>query len=272
MSGWNRPGERKVEEKGGGGQWNVHLKGFVAGVIVVAGAAVAAWLLWPTQERGEDAASTTSTSRIKEVTPAKSATNRVVTAVTQEPAKASERDTNVVWISKNRYIMTCADGSKCTIYVPQNRLPGAPAPTFESGLNNFLVNYLVPGVDVPPTPVDYNDAAVMKALMEKIVVSEEDDEEVRFQKESVLELREQLRDYIKEGKTVKDFLADLQHRQEMEADYMRTATDMIYESLAKDSAQEAKETYDALNKHLEEKGLPKVRLPRKIRKALEEQK
>ena len=45
---WNRSSEEKkvgVEKRGG--QRNVHLKGLIAGAIVVVGAAIAAWLLWP---------------------------------------------------------------------------------------------------------------------------------------------------------------------------------------------------------------------------------
>ena len=39
---WNRPIEKKEEQKRGG-QLNVHLKGLFAGLIVVVGAVVVAW-------------------------------------------------------------------------------------------------------------------------------------------------------------------------------------------------------------------------------------
>ena len=64
---WNRSSEEKkvgVEKRGG--QRNVHLKGLIAGAIVVVGAAIAAWLLWPEGVARQDA--TPRPSRVKQGT------------------------------------------------------------------------------------------------------------------------------------------------------------------------------------------------------------
>jgi S-adenosylmethionine synthetase len=80
---------------------------------------------------------------------------------------------------------------------------------------------------------------------------------------------EELRKYIKDGSTVADFIRDVQRRQQMEAEHVREARGMIMESLAKDDPAQARELYDAINKHMNEKGLPKVRIARKFLKMME---
>ena len=105
--------------------------------------------------------------------------------------------------------------------------------------------------------------------LEKIEIKDDDTEEVKFQKEAVMVLREELRKYIKDGSTVADFIRDVQRRQQMEAEHVREARGMIMESLAKDDPAQARELYDAINKHMNEKGLPKVRIARKFLKMME---
>lgn len=253
-------------------------KGLVAAVVVVGGALVA-WLLL-SQNGGTDEPASPKVKKngtIAVVTPSPSSySNRVEEArkkLDEKPnaAKAEKPDpgTNIVWLSKQRYEKRMANGAMVTVIVDNPDEP-KPIPVFESGLNNFMTNFLIPGDDIPETPIEFTNEEIMSALMEKIEIKDDDDEDVRFKKESIAMLREQLVDYIKEGKTARDFIYDLQRRQQSEAAYVSEARNMIFESLANDTPQEAKELYEALNKHMNEKGLPNVRLPRKILKRLEE--
>ena len=256
-------------------------RGLLAAIIVVIGASLAFYFIC-----GQDGAPGTSRptaqhpaekkrGKIAEATPAKpkSRAEKLDAAqkkLAEKPsAKAAKPDpgTNIVWLSKQRYEKRMANGDMVTVIVDNPDEP-KPIPVFESGLNNFMTNFLVPGEDIPETPIEFTNEEIMQALMEKIEPKDDDDDTVRFKKESVAMLREQLLDYINEGKTAQDFLHDLQRRQNLEAAYVREARDMIFDSLANDTPGQARELYDALNKHMNEKGLPKIRLPRRILKQM----
>ena len=248
------------------------LRGLVAGVLVVA-AAVGAWLFLSSPKSDAPSEKEDKKSgKIAEVTPM-SREERLDAARKKLGEKPSEEvakpdpGTNIVWLSKQRYEKRMANGAMVTVIVDNPDEP-KPVPVFESGLNNFMTNFLIPGEDIPETPIEFTNEEIMQALMEKIEIKDEDDDTVRFKKESVAMLREQLVDYIKDGKTAQDFIHDLQRRQQFEAEYVREARNMIFDSLANDSAEHARELYDALNKHMNEKGLPKVRLPRRILKQM----
>lgn len=275
-------GKRKLRgtgnrKRGTGKKPSGVFKGALAGVIVIA-AAVGAWFFL-TKGTGNGEPGTGNRfkkpAKIVEVKPAPYA-DRVEEARKKldekpdsvEPEKP-DPGTNIVWLSKQRYEKRMANGAMVTVIVDNPDEP-KPIPVFESGLNNFMTNFLIPGDDIPETPIEFTNEEIMSALMEKIEIKDDDDDDVRFKKESIVMLREQLVDYIKNGKTARDFIYDLQRRQQSEAAYVSEARNMIFESLANDTPQEAKELYKALNKHMNEKGLPNVRLPRKILKRLEE--
>ncbi|MBP5790879.1 MAG: hypothetical protein J6W80_01290 [Kiritimatiellae bacterium] len=251
-------------------------KGLAAGAILVAAAIAAWWFFVPKADRSaQEPSLPAESSLIAEATPAALMTREekidaALKKLGETPsAEAVKPDpgTNIVWLSKQRYEKRMANGAMVTVIVDNPDEP-KPVPVFESGLNNFMTNFLVPGEDIPETPIEFTNEEIMQAIMEKIEINDDDDDTVRFKKESIALLREQLVDYIKDGKTAKDFIRDLQYRQQSEAAYVSEARDMIFDSLANDSPEHAKELYDALNRHMNEKGLPKVRLPRRILKQM----
>lgn len=245
------------------------LKGVIAGVIVVVAAIGAALFLMSGKDVKPKAKAEKESGLIKEVKPAAAPTNRVAQAVEKKTeTKEGKPDTNIVWISKMRYVKKMANGASVMVFVDDPDAP-KPVPIFENGLNNFLTNFTTPGEDVPETPMEVSNDEVMQALMEKIEIKDDDSDEVKFQKEAVKVLREELRKYIKEGNTAADFIRDIQRRQQMEAEHVREARGMIMEALSKENPAQARELYNAINKHMNEKGLPKVRLARKFLKMME---
>lgn len=266
-SGWNRPAANQPEVKTGGAKFTL-AHGLIAGaVVVVVGIVLLAVL---SGGEGKVEVRESKKGKIKDVAPAAAPKPK------EEPAKKAEEkvartkdpDTNIVWVSKMRYIKKMANGDSVMVFVDNPDEP-KPVPIFEVGLNNFLTNFTTPGEFVPETPMEVSNEEAMQALMEKIEIKDDDTEEVKFQKEAVMVLREELRKYIKDGSTVADFIRDIQRRQQMEAEHVREARGMIMESLSKDDPAQARELYDAINKHMNEKGLPKVRLARKFLKMME---
>lgn len=245
------------------------VRGVIAGLVVVAVVCVAYFAFFSGNEKVPEKVEKKPT-KIKEVKPAPASKAAVepVKKTEEKVARTKEPDTNIVWVSKMRYIKKMANGDSVMVFVDNPDEP-KPVPIFEVGLNNFLTNFTTPGEDVPETPMEVSNEEVMQALMEKIEIKDDDTEEVKFQKEAVMVLREELRKYIKDGSTVADFIRDVQRRQQMEAEHVREARGMIMEALAKDDPAQARELYDAINKHMNEKGLPKVRIARKFLKMME---
>lgn len=93
---WNKPqsapGEvRKAKRTEG----RPYAKGIIAGAVVVFGAALAAWWLWPNAESADGADKRRPSQRIKEVTPAKPRPSVAKAEVKEEPKKREywEQDT-----------------------------------------------------------------------------------------------------------------------------------------------------------------------------------
>ncbi len=173
------------------------IRGLIAGGAVVVLAAVAYFAFFSGGEKPQDEKRERASSRIKEVKPAAApkaepvaVTNEIATQdKSRDQADAKKADTNIVWLSKRRYLTHLPNGKSVVVYVDD---PDAPKkkPTFENGLNNFMVNYIRPGQVVPETPIGYTDKDVMDALMEPIKIADEDSDDVKFEKESVAMLRE----------------------------------------------------------------------------------
>lgn len=272
--GWNRSAGKSAA-----GAWRPQNKHWRPRLLFVVGALLGAVALgvWFLRETGADDEAKIATKELKpgrivEVKAAKpsapKATDEAKSAAPPAVKPETKSDTNIVWVGKRSYIQKLSNGKSVTIYV-DDPSEVKPAPVFVVGLNNFLANFITPGEHIPETPMEVSDEETLAALTEKIEIKDDDSDDIRWQKEAVLALRENLRAYIKDGRTVVDFLRDVQRRQEMEAEHVRAARDMIMESLANDDPAHARELYDAINEHLNAKGLPKVRLSRRHLKLME---
>lgn len=248
------------------------IRGLLAGVIVVALAAVV-WLFLPKQKTATTVDEHNGSALIKEVAP--SITVRQEAETEKDEGKSStandtagDPDTNVVWISKTKYVKRMENGCQVTVYVGDPDEYKAK-PIFTAHFNNFLTNFLEPGATVPPTPIEFTEQDIKDAILEKIEITDEDDDEVRFAKENIAVLQKELAKELENGVTAREFIAEIQRRQDMEAALVNESREMIINALGEDSPEHAKELYDALNKHLNEKGIPSMRLPKKFRKMIE---
>ena len=149
---------------------------------------------------------------------------------------------------------------------PQKRL-------FHHTAEAYMSMFLNPAEAVPPPPEDFTDEQVAQMLVEKIEIDPENDtpDEIR-QKKGVQGLKEELKEWIKGGGTFDGYLKELQKRQNMEAAKMLEARKMISEAMEKGNVEEARELYDAINKHFDEQGMPHVNVAPKYRKILNQPK
>ena len=137
----------------------------------------------------------------------------------------------------------------------------------------YLSNFAIPGEQVPPTPYDKDTIAdLMKALDEPIEVDMNADTEEDIQLKNIVQgMKEELREYLKGGGTVEQYLAELQKRQDREADYYSEAFQMVNKSSKEEDPAMAYELWKRTNRHLEEKGIRTMPLPRRLRKFAEAQ-
>ena len=112
----------------------------------------------------------------------------------------------------------------------------------------------------------------MKALDEPIEVDMNADTEEDIQLKNIVQgMKEELREYLKSGGTVEQYLAELQKRQDREADYYSEAFQMVNKSSKEEDPAMAYELWKRTNRHLEEKGIRTMPLPRRLRKFAEAQ-
>jgi hypothetical protein len=69
-----------------------------------------------------------------------------------------------------------------------------------------------------------------------------------------------LRESLKKGSTVKDFLGELAKRQMMEANAVKQSRALVMEALSKGKTDEARALLDSLNKDLKEAGIPQMHI------------
>ena len=137
----------------------------------------------------------------------------------------------------------------------------------------YMAMFLNPAEAVPPPPDDFTNEQVTQMLVEKIEIDPENDtpDEIR-QKEGVQKMKEELKEWIKDGGTFDSYLRELQKRQNIEAGKMFEARRMISEAMEKGNVDEARELYDAINRHFDEQGMPHVNVAPKYRKLLNQPK
>lgn len=145
-----------------------------------------------------------------------------------------------------------------------------PRRVFKHTSEGYLSMFLNPAVSVPPPPENYTDEQVQAMLLNKIEIDTENDteDEIR-QKEGVIAMKEELRDWIKNGGTFSGYLKELQSRQEAEAIQMHEARKMINESMENGNVEEAKLLYEKINEHFAEKHMPPVNIAPKYRRLFE---
>ena len=276
---WNRSSEKKVEVKGGGGQWNVHLKGLIAGAIVVLGAAVAAWWLWPTGESAGETPPPRTKQRIKEVTPAAAPKPEVekedvIIGSRGLPintyGKKIHKDENGVWRFET--------GQR----VPDPNRPSERIELKSMGTPKIFAfsceNEIAALLDVEPgemiMDVEYGEdfvADFRESLKEEIRASGDDDVRVRGMKDAVIEVKKDLLARLNRGEDIARYMTEARndlcnlhlYREELRHQVVDLLEDG--ESVAD---KDVKDLIDAANTMLRDKGVKELEDNEFVRQSL----
>ena len=267
---WNRPSEeKKAEVEKRGGQRNVHLKGLVAGLIVVLGAAVAAWLLWPDAKRPLPTSTSASTSLIKEVTPQLGGTPQP-----QEEARPREKDAARVAANHETYVdengvrryrkgngrVPDPDEFKNPIMI--TRTSCIPAFRHECESEIAMLITLEPGEPLVGE-MDYRHMRqdFVAALSEEIEFSEDDTPYAREIKQAVIETKKELAERVRKGEDIVDILRDARQELQRGFAYRSEIDDLLNEQLQNPEATEEdlKTAVEAANKMLIDRGIVPVK-------------
>ena len=259
---WNRPSKngeavsRPLQKRKG---FRFPVRGAIAGAIVVFGAGVAAWWLWPTGEMRQDAASTKQ-GLIKEVTPAAAPTNREVVAESAPPKKTRP---TMIGETVGNFVML-KDGR---IYERRNVITNSVASRpkrwhqiFEHKCNNeiALMLTLEPGESLVGER-HYNGTfkrSFLKSLATPIIVTGEDTPEQAQLKRDVIAARLELKDAMDRGEDIEQIMIDSRSELQRLNSVKREINKMyIKEKKNCKSPEDVKDLFDACNKMLEEKGI-----------------
>ena len=270
---WNRPSEDAA-----GHRVNVDVTSpsrhwwYVVGAVVVLGAAVAAWWLWPTGETRQDAASK-KRGLIKEVTPA--------VAPKAEEAKPKEKDPHEgfvlssqgVWQPKGRpyrpswkkvHGVVTNDVGRNRQTAASNSIEQVMLQIFSRSLGDMPLPF--------PSYLPQQDMdRLVEILIDKNPIDENDSEQIKCEKEILQFAKSEMMKYIKEGGDPQDFLKDY-HDQLYSAYFKRfDAQNFLMEAIRKN---ESPEIIDGIlrkyNKRLEAEGIKPISIPEEFYKTREQ--
>ena len=220
---WNRPSENGrantpgSPRRGRSPRPTVAVRGLIAGLIVVVGAGVGAWALWPEGGTRRDAAST-KRSLIREAKPAVvSRANAAAPAVATAPAKPVEHEYGKLVRS-----VTNQDGAVTSDYVDgsgiRRRVVTPPRQVWHNAVDQVIAMAISikEGMTAAPFPYGITDDDFRKALKTEIVIYSDDSDELKDLKRRVRETKKEIaRIMEEEGSSFSQIIED--HREQMNA-------------------------------------------------------
>ena len=241
--------------------------------IVVLCAAIAAWWIWPTQERGEDAASTVNATHIREVVPA-AAPKYMEKEEQREPhrKRVPTDPASLANIAEREAFLERAKKNPETMYAMTNRNYKSKG-VFETGveqvLNRIFACTLGEMPPIPPGMISEADKHRMaEILISKVEVNEEDSERTAMMKENVQLAKKELAKYIKEGGTPQEFIDYYYNELHRAYNRREDAKELLFATCAKDDPEIAKAFYLKTNEMLQKDGIAPIELPLEYKRKL----
>ena len=235
----------------------------IVGLIVV-GAAVTAWWLWPEPKRGEDAASTTSTSLIREAKPA-AAPKYVGNAKSGHPLTYEEK--KAAALASNALARANAPKGPKARLVLRKPKPDDIKWLFKNVADREIQCLL----DIKPgevlfAPSDYShfDKQFEKAIKEPIELDPSDTPEEREVRKAVIEIREELKARKARGEDLREVMLAAQKELIEMGEYKDELEHQIREirrNREKHSPADVIDAINAANIMLREKGILEMQCP-----------
>ena len=272
--GWNRPSENKVEVEGKGRQRNGRLKGLIAGAIVVLGAGIAAWWLWPEEETQD--ATPAKRGLIREVAPAKAPKlSQAQTLKKRYPELEIPDDWNKPYPPQaywpdgrlkqySRYVKVITNEVASFYTSPEQKV-------FPEGGANLKIAELLANEPGDLVVGDWDAGKnftkkFLESLKTPIVVSPEDDDFAKELKKAVIETKVELKDRLDAGEDLRKVMNDAREEMRQLYLYREEIKDMIRKvrKEGKDTItpEDLKDLYGAANQMLKDRGITReIALP-----------
>ena len=276
---WNKSSEngeavsRPLQKRKG---FRFPVRGAIAGAIVVVGAGIVAWLLWPNAKPPLSTLTptATSTSLIKEVKPAAASTGtlekvEVTIHGEKKTVEVSEKDgyrymkypSGRVVRTKNPYLMKAMQ-EQADRYAKEPRPvpdPNAPKPRYKNPATAVLAQYAVPGLDSSSPPGPISDKEGLAIINEKIEILPDDTEDEIVEKEYLVEMQQELREHMEKGGRAEDYFNKAYARQQMEAEAVNTARQEIKALVNEGKTEDAMKALETYNDYLKAKGIRPIK-------------
>lgn len=246
------------------------IRGFVAGLVVVAAVCVAYFAFFSGSEKPQTEKDRKGRGRIKEVMPAAAPTNRVEELKEEKPPKKDLTKYTESYIDENgveRYKLGNGRVPKPVntnnIVVTYDRTPWMPKFRHRCELNIATLLTIEPGDMIFTTPrIDEKYRKnFLDALMDPIKILDTDTEEQKAIKKAVEEEKHEIAKRIRNGEDLADILGAAYDEARRLAFFKRDVNDMV-KKMVRDgeisTEQQVDEFCDAANKMLAEKGIAPV--------------
>ena len=230
-------------------------------MIVVVGAAIVAWWLWPTQKRGEDAASTKQ-GLIKEVKPQISTNGQAAAGALPLAMKRDHSELTVKELMTKvpTWAYSVEDRSRIDPgYARRHEkfLERQAKKIWKTPVDSMLAMLLFSNGRLGPMP-PFNEKfkdMFLKSIQTPIIVSQNDPEDVREKKRQMIETKIWLKDQLDDGKDIVAILNDeYNHQKKITNLQDNLRRELIQLQKTAKSVQEVDDYIAAANKMLEEAG------------------
>ena len=141
-------------------------------------------------------------------------------------------------------------------------------PLFRYPSENYLALYAIPGEEVPPTPEPNDFEQDMKNALVAPIEIDPDDTDADIEKKNIVAgMKEELRQWLKDGGTVSGYMDQVKDRQSQEAALVGEARRVSHEILAGENVdpERALNVWVEENKKLTERGIAPIPMPRRLR-------
>ena len=250
------------------------VRGAIAGAIVVLGAAIAAWWLWPAGERAGETPPPRKEGLIKEVKPQLSAEEQEkldhpgMVKVRGKWYPEYNEQGGKIWISKNwvRYHTPVISTSGCSRVSFEEKVFRNAADRDIAVLINREPGTMIVG------NYTYGERFVndfLRSLKTPIIVTQEDDERTAALKRAVNEAKIELKARYDAGEDIGKIMDDTRKEMRELGAYRAELNQLVQRQLNGADADAVKDIYEAANKMLTDRGVKPLRMPTMLLKHLE---